>query len=351
MIINTIEIGNKRVGPNNMALIVAEAGVNYNNKLHIAYKMIDAAIKAKVDVIKFQSFIADEIQFKNSKKPQYQNKLKNQSYYQIIKSLEPSFDDQVKIFEYCKKRKILFLSTPYDIKSVDFLDDLGVNAFKIASTDLTNHILLKHVLSKRKPILLSTGLADLSMVSQAVKLFEKFRMKHNLILLQATSNYPTQEKDVNLKIIPEYMKKFNVLAGYSDHTLSGVAAYGAITMGAKVVEKHFTLSRKMIGPDHSSSLEPHELENWVRNIRLIEQALGTSKKSVTHSERMNASMRKVLTIGPMKKGSTISIELLGTKRTNGHGVLPLDINIKKIIGRKINRNVFSTTQFDWSMLL
>jgi len=312
--------------------------------------MIDAAVNAKVDVIKFQSFIADEIQFKNAKKPQYQAKLKNQSYYQIIKSLEPSFEMQRKIFEYCKKKKIIFLSTPYDIKSADFLDELGVSAFKIASTDLTNHILLKHVMLKKKPVLLSTGLADLNMVRQTVKLFESSKMKHNLVLLQATSNYPTQEQDVNLRVIPEYLKKFNVIVGYSDHTLSGVATYGAVAIGAKVVEKHFTLNRKMVGPDHSSSLEPHELKKWVNDIRLTEQSLGVAKKFVTNSEKKNVSMRKILTINSMKKGTLITLNSLGAKRSNGRGVLPMENNIKKIIGKKINCDISYNKQFSWSML-
>lgn len=312
--------------------------------------MIDVAVKAKADVIKFQTFIADEIQFKNSKKPQYQDKLKNQTYYEIIKSLEPSFNDQRKIFDYCKKHKIMFLSTPYDGKSVDFLDSLGVSAFKVASTDLTNHMLLKQIISKNKPVLLSTGLADIEMVNQAVKLFEKHTMKHNLVLLQATSDYPTQEKDVNLKVIPEYVKKFNVVTGFSDHTLSGTSTFGAIALGAKIVEKHFTLNRKMIGPDHSSSLEPSELKKWIENIRLIEQSLGNPQKTITNSERKNISMRKILVIKPVKKYSKITIDLLSAKRSNGFGVLPLETNIKKLVGKKINRTINSPTPFRWSMI-
>lgn len=312
--------------------------------------MIDVAVKAKADVIKFQTFIADEIQFKNSKKPQYQNKLKNQTYYEIIKSLEPSFNDQRKIFDYCEKHKIIFLSTPYDDKSVDFLDSLGVSAFKVASTDLTNHMLLRHIISKNKPVLLSTGLADIEMVNQAVKLFEKHKMKHHLVLLQTTSDYPTQEKDVNLKVIPEYVKKFNVVTGFSDHTLSGISTFGAIALGAKVVEKHFTLNRKMIGPDHSSSLEPSELKKWIENIRLIEQSLGKPQKTITNSERKNISMRKILVIRPVKKDSKITIDLLSAKRSSGFGVLPLETNIKKLVGKKINRTINSPTPFHWSMI-
>ena len=312
--------------------------------------MIDVALKAKADVVKFQTFIADEIQLKDSKKPKYQNKLKNQSYYEIIKGLEPSFDDQTKIFKHCKKRGILFLSTPYDKKSVDFLDELGVEAFKIASSDLANHILIKHVISKKKPVLLSTGLADINLVNQTVKLFEKHKMKNKLVLIQATSDYPTSEQDVNLKVIPEYMKKFNVLTGYSDHTISGLAAYGAVTLGAKVLEKHFTLNRRLLGPDHSSSLESKELEQWIRNIRLMEKSMGSNKKKITPSERKNISMRKVLIVEHLRKGSTITLNSLTAKRSKNIGVLPLEENFIKIVGKKIKRNVNNPLPFNWEMI-
>lgn len=312
--------------------------------------MVDVAIKAKADAIKFQTFVTDDMQLMDSKKPRYQNKLRNQSYYKIIKNLEPSFDDQKKIFRYCKKRGILFLSTPYDVKSVDFLDELGVTAFKIASTDLTNHILLKHVISKKKPILLSTGLADIVLVKQAIRLFEQHKMKNKLILLQTTSDYPTPELDVNLNVIPEYMKKFNTLTGYSDHTSTGIAACGAIVLGAKVIEKHFTLNKKFFGPDHSSSLEPNELTNWIHNIRLIENSMGSNKKIITNSEKRNLSMRKYLVIQPIKKNAIITLDLLTAKRGMKNKVLPLEKNLKKIIGKKINQNILTPTEFDWKMI-
>lgn len=348
--IKTIKIGDKIIGGKNPVFIIAEAGVNYNNNLSLAYKMIDVAVKANADVIKFQTFLADEIQLKDSKKPAYQNKLKNQTYYEIIKNLESSFEDQIKIYEYCKKRKILFLSTPYDEKSVDFLDKLGVDAFKISSSDLANHIFLKYVMSKKKPILLSTGLADMELVKQTIKLFERNKMKDKLILFQATSDYPTPEEDVNLKVIPEYMKEFDIPIGFSDHTESGLATYGAIALGTKVVEKHFTLNRKLPGPDHSSSLEPEELKNWIKNIRLMEKALGNNIKKITESEKKNLSMRKILAIKPLQKNCIITNNHLFAIRGDEKGILPIENNIKKIIGKKINLTINKPKQFSWKMV-
>jgi len=171
--------------------------------------MIDIAKKAGADAIKFQTFKADKIQLKNSTKPNYQKKIKHLNYYEIIKSLETNYLDQKKIFEYCNKKNILFLSTPYDEDSADFLDSLPVSAFKISSSDLTNHILLKHILKKKKLVLLSTGLSDSKLVNDAVDLFKKEKMLKNLILLHTTSDYPAKNDQINLKVIPEYIKKYD----------------------------------------------------------------------------------------------------------------------------------------------
>ena len=345
-----MNLGKKIIDKNSPTFIIAEAGVNHNNKLSLAFKMVDAAVNAGADAIKFQTFVASNIQMKNSVKPQYQKKLNEKSYYKIIKSLEPSFNDQLKIFQYCKKRNILFLSTPYDQESVDFLDQLGVTAFKIASTDLTNHILLKHIAKKRKPILLSTGLSDINQVKKAVKLLIQMKMKNKLVLLHTTSDYPTKHDDVNLLVIPEYSKKFKILTGFSDHTQDYVASLGAVMLGAKVLEKHFTLNRSLPGPDQSSSLEPSELSKWIEKIRILEKSLGTNKKIITKSEKKNISMRKMLIIKPIKKNSIISENHLLALRGDGKGVLPLEENIKKIIGKKILKNIDKSTQFSWKML-
>ena len=345
-----MNLGTKKIGNSSPAFIIAEAGVNHNNNLSIAFKMVDVAVKSGADAIKFQTFVADQIQLKNSSKPKYQNKIKGKNYYEIIKSLEPNFDHQTKIAKYCKKRGIIFLSTPYDEISVDFLYKLGIPAFKIASSDLTNHILLKYVAKKRKPIFLSTGLADLKQVEQSFNLLKKYGMKNKLVLVLTTSDYPTKNEDVNLKVISDYIKRFNVLVGFSDHTKNNVASLGAIALGACVMEKHFTLNKTLPGPDQSASLEPIELKEWIKKIKMMEVSLGSPKKIITNSEKRNISMRKVLVISPANKDTIIRKNILSAVRGNGKGILPLEKNIKKILGKKLSKNIHTKIQFSWDMI-
>jgi len=343
-----LKIGNKKIG--NSVFVIAEAGVNHNNKLDLAFKMVDIAAKYGADAIKFQTWITDEIQLENSVKPAYQKQIKNKTYYQIIKELEPSLEQQKKIFQRCKKKGIIFLSTPYDKTSVDFLDNLGVKAFKVSSSDLTNHLLLRHIAKKKKPIILSTGLSDFSQIQNTVKFLQKLNMKNNLVLMQATSNYPTPPDDVNLLVISEYIKTFDLPTGFSDHTKNSIASLGAVALGAHVLEKHFTISRNLPGPDQSSSLEPNELKSWIKEIRYLEKCLGSSKKSLTSSDKKNISMRKILVVKPTKKGMKISENSLTSMRGNKNGVLPLEENLKKILGRKIKKEITTKTTFSWNMI-
>lgn len=349
-ITNCMKIAEKQIGIGKPVFIIAEAGVNYNNKLSLAYKMIDIATKAGADAIKFQTFLADNIQLKNSIKPGYQKSIKDKDYYNIIKNLETSFDSQVKIFNYCKKKGIIFLSTPYDEESLDFLTQLGVPAFKISSSDATNHLFLELVLKKRKPLLLSTGLTSIKHVDLTVKLVEKFKMKKRLVLFQTTSDYPTKSTDVHLKVIPEYIKRYKILVGFSDHTLDYAASLGAIAMGACVVEKHFTLDRKLSGPDQKSSLEPSELKEWVEKIRIMEKSMGGKNKIITNSEKENLTMRKLLVIKPARQGTIITKRLLSAKRADGNGVLALQDNLNKIIGKKLLKNINQERKFSWNLI-
>jgi N,N'-diacetyllegionaminate synthase len=344
-----MQIQNKNIGKNYPVYIIAEAGVNHNNDLSLAFQMVDIAKESGADAIKFQTFKANNIQLQNSVKPRYQKNIQK-NYYNLIKSLETSFKDQKKIFNYCNKKKITFLSTPYDLESLHFLKELGISAFKISSSDLTNHIFLNEVLKIKKPIILSTGISTIKNIDETFNLILKNKMKNKLILVQATSDYPAPNKDINLKVLGEYSKRYDVVTGFSDHTEDDTASLGAVAMGAKLVEKHFTLNRKMSGPDQSSSLEPPELKIWIKKIRLLEQSFGTSKKFITISERNNQSMRKILVIKPIKKGTTISYDLLGTMRGNGKGILPLTSNIKKIIGKKSTKNILTISQLSWNMI-
>jgi len=344
-----MKIGSKKIGASNPVFIIAEAGVNHNNKLSLAFKMIDLASKYGADAIKFQSFITDNMQLKESKKPRYQKKLP-WSYYEQLKKSESSFDFQKKLINYCKKKKIIFISTPYDEESVDFLIKMNIPALKISASDTSNHLFLKYIAKQKKPIILSTGLSTISDVDKSVKLLKKLKMKNNLVLLQTTSDYPTPNHDVNLRVLLEYVKKFNLPVGLSDHTPDYIASLGAVAMGACVLEKHFTLNKKLSGPDQSSSLDPIEFKNWISKVREMEIILGKQKKFITNSEKENLTMRKILTIKPAKKNSKIVLNLLAAKRGNIRGILPLEQNINKILGKKLTRTILSETQFTWNMI-
>jgi len=344
-----LKIGNRKLGKNKPVFVIAEAGVNYNNNLSFAYKMVDLAVMAGADAVKFQTFKADDVQLKNSIKPRYQNKIKR-SYYDLIKKLEPSFNDQIKIRDYCKKKNIIFLSTPSDRKSVDFLYKLGVPAFKIASSDLNNHILLEYIAKKKRPILLSTGLATIDQVDETVKLLNDLNMKNKTVLLQATSDYPCKNEEVNLRVMTEYSKRYDILVGLSDHTKDYSASLGAVALGACVVEKHFTLNKRLSGPDQSSSLNPQEVVEWTNKIRIMEKSLGTNRKLITESEKRNLSMRKILVIKPAKKGTIITKDILDAMRGTKDGILPVQRNTKKIIGKRLLTNVPERTQFSWNMI-
>ena len=344
-----MKIGNRKIGKNEPVYIIAEAGVNHNNDISLAFKMVDIAQNCGADAIKFQTFKASKIQLPNSVKPRYQKNIKK-NYFDLIKSLETSFNDQTKIFNYCKKKKITFLSTPYDEDSLLFLDKLGVTAFKISSSDLTNHIFLKEILKKKKPIILSTGISSMKEVDETLNLISKFNMKNKLILVQTTSDYPTPNEDVNLRVLLEYSKHYDVITGFSDHTEDDTASLGAVALGAKLVEKHFTLNKKLSGPDQSSSLEPMELKTWIKKIRILERSMGTSKKFITSSEKNNQTMRKILVIKPVKKDTKISYDLLEAMRGNKNGILPLQSNLKKIVGKKVIKNISTLSQFSWRMI-
>ena len=227
---------------------------------------------------------------------------------------------------------------------------MNIPALKISASDTSNHLFLKYIAKQKKPIILSTGLSTISDVDKSVKLLKKLKMKNNLVLLQTTSDYPTPNHDVNLRVLLEYVKKFNLPVGLSDHTPDYIASLGAVAMGACVLEKHFTLNKKLSGPDQSSSLDPIEFKNWISKVREMEIILGKQKKFITNSEKENLTMRKILTIKPAKKNSKIVLNLLAAKRGNIRGILPLEQNINKILGKKLTRTILSETQFTWNMI-
>lgn len=378
----SIKLGNKCIGQGNPVFIIAEAGVNHNQRLDLAFKLVDAAIEAGADAVKFQTFKTEKLQLKGIKKPGYQDRnVGNVDYFKLIKGLEMSFVDQKKIADYCKEKGIMFLSTAYEEESADFLDSLGVPAHKMASIELTNHLFLRDIAKRGKPVFVSTGLADIDKVADAVRIFKEEGMKDNLMLFQCTSNYPTLYKDINLRVIPDYIKRFDVICGLSDHSPDDIASVGAVALGGLILEKHFTLDKTLPGPDHSSSLEPDELRQWVEHVRDVESfmaenpslkgedllkayvdsvdhirwedmevCLGSAEKKLTAGEEGNAQMKKYIVIRPAKAGTEVTRELLTGMRTGGVGVEPLDRNIDRILGKRLKKDVFELKTFSWDMI-
>ena len=321
-------------------IIIAEAGVNHDGKLHKALKLVDIAKKAGADYVKFQTFIPDQMITKNAKMALYQiNSQNKNNQYQLLKKLSLSFSDQKIIFNYCNKKKIKFLSTAFDLKSLDFLLNLGVDYIKIPSGEITNYTLLKKISKINKKVILSTGASTLKEISAAVKVLNL--RKNSLTIMHCNSSYPTPLEDVNLNVLKKIKKKYKYSIGYSDHTLSLAVPVGSIALGASIIEKHFTISRKLKGPDHKSSLEPNELSQMINLIRDFEKSLGKSEKVVTKSEARNRTIirKSIVASKNIYKGERFAIHNVSLKRP-GDGISPM--NLKKVIGkiakRKFNKD-------------
>lgn len=318
-------------------LIIAEAGVNHNGNLKIAKKLVDVAKQANADYIKFQSFSHDALVTKNTPKANYQKSNFNNKETQssMLQRLQLSFSDHLKLIKYCKYKKIKYLSTAFDINNLEFLLKNKIDFIKIPSGEITNLPLLKYISKKKKKILLSTGASTLEEVGIALKTLNK--NSKEITLLQCNSAYPTPISDLNLNILNTFKKKFNYKVGLSDHSLSIIVPAAAVAMGATVIEKHFTLNRKMVGPDHKSSLEPKELIQMIKNIREIEVALGNSNKIVTKSEFENRKIiRKSLVASKfIKKGDKFTIKNITAKRPSG-GISPM--KIERVLGKIAKKN-------------
>ena len=330
-----IKIGKKLIGDNHKLFFIAEAGVNHNGKLSLAYKLVDMAKRAGADAIKFQTFKAKNISTINAPKSEYHIKTtgsdKKQTWFKLLKSQELTLEQHIKLIAYCKKRKIIFLSTPYDEESVDLLLNLGVKILKIASTDANNIPLLKYICNKKIPIILSTAMCDIKEVYESVKILKSNGLK-NFVLMQCTGNYPAQTHHSNLKVIETYKSKFKCIVGYSDHTMETINPVAATALGAKVYEKHITLNKRMNGPDHRMSMNEKELSQNIRLIRKTEDALGSMNKYVLKEEKENRiKLRKSLVaIKNIKKNTVIRRNMIGIKRP-GNGLEPK--NIYNIIGK------------------
>ena len=317
--------------------IIAEAGVNHNGSLERAKELVCIAKKSGCDCVKFQSFSADKIVTKKAKKAKYQieNTKNDDSQYKMLKKLELSKDDFYALKKYCDELKIDFLSTPFDEEAVDMLEDLEVDAYKISSGDITNKPLLQYIASKGRKILLSTGMSTLEEVKKAVEWIEEAGNK-NIVLFHCTSNYPAPYDSVNMKAMLTLREKFGYPIGYSDHTTGIEISLMSVAYGASIVEKHFTYDKKADGPDHKASLSPKELEDMVKSIRHIEEAVGEGEKIPTETELSTREVARKSLVWKKTKipGEIVTREDICCKRP-GNGICPEKLD--DIIGLKITK--------------
>jgi N,N'-diacetyllegionaminate synthase len=307
--------------------IIAEAGVNHNGSLKLAKELIDVAAGAGADAVKFQTFRADKLVSKTAQKAEYQKQTTDvaETQYEMIKKLELDEAAHHELIAYCKTKNILFLSTPFDHESIELLDRLGMEIFKIPSGEITNLPYLRHIGSLKKEIILSTGMADLGEIEDALDILTASGTpKESITILHATTEYPCPIEDVNLRAMQTIAGAFEVKSGYSDHTNGIEVPIAAVAMGASVIEKHFTLDCTMEGPDHKASLEPHELRAMVAAIRNIEKALGNGIKKPSKSEIKNMTIgrKSIIASKQIKCGDMLALDNLTIKRP-GTGINPM----------------------------
>ena len=345
----SVQIGDRLVGPDHPVFVIAEAGVNHNGELRLAKALIDVAVEAGADAVKFQTFHADLLATSEAPKAAYQlqTTAAEESQFEMLRRLELSTEAHRELRSYCGELGIAFLSTPFDERAVDMLDELGVPAFKISSGDLTNSPLLEYAACKKKPIILSTGMSDLAEVIEAVSVLHAAGCE-NPILLHCVTNYPAEPVEVNLRAMQTMRAAFNVPVGFSDHTEGIDVTLAAVAMGACVIEKHFTLDRSLPGPDHRASLEPPELGQLVQSIRRVEAALGHGRKVPTASELETAKVarRSLVAATNIPSGATVEREMIVLRRP-GTGMPPAEITT--LLGRRTRREIPAGSLLDSDM--
>ncbi len=315
----------KKIGFGQPCFIIAEAGVNHNGSLTLAKKLVDIAVEAKADAVKFQTFIADEIILKKAPKAKYHIETtgsnKKLSWYDLLRSQEISYKMHKELINYCKRKKIIFISTPYDKKSVDLLDKLGVEIFKIASTDTNNYQLIDYISKKRKPVILSTAMSNLKEVTQSYKILKK-NLKNKFAIMQCTGSYPAPLFEANLNVINTYKNKFKCLVGYSDHVLDDSAMEVACSMDIHCYEKHITVDKKLPGPDHRASSTKKEFIQIVNKIKKIEKIKGSSNKIIVRCEKKNVNKLKKFLVASkdINLNEKLTDKNITFKRTGGKGI-------------------------------
>ncbi|KAF5414719.1 MAG: hypothetical protein C5S38_04670 [Candidatus Methanophagaceae archaeon] len=330
--------------------IIAEAGVNHNGSLESAEKLVDAAKSAGADAVKFQTFKAENVLTQNVEKAEYQKETTSaeESQYDMIKKLELTEYDFKDLANHAKEKKIMFLSSPFDKESVDLLDEMNVPAYKIASGEITNFPLLKHIAEKEKPIILSTGMATLGEIEEALNVIRNEGVE-DIVLLHCVTSYPVKMEDVNLSVIETLRHAFKLPVGFSDHTLGITIPIAAVALGACMIEKHFTLDRNLPGPDHKASLEPDELKEMVQAIRDVEKALGDGIKQPTVAEKeiKKVARRSIVAKVDISEGTVITGDMLDVKRP-GTGIEPK--YMREIIGKRVKAYITKDDLIYWGAI-
>ncbi len=322
----------------NKVIVIAEAGVNHNGSIEMAKSLIDVASEAGVDFIKFQSFKASKLVSPNAQKADYQkNNMgdNDDNQFKMLRDLELSEEDHIELLDYCNRKNVAFFSTAFDVDGLSYLDSLGLSIFKVPSGEIINYPYLRKLAEIGKPVILSTGMSDLIDIEKALEVLEQGIDRSMITILHCNTEYPTPMKDVNLKAMSTIESYFNTSVGYSDHTMGIEIPIAAVAMGARVIEKHFTLDRTLPGPDHKASLEPKELIDMVRAIRNIEEALsGSGKKEPSLSEQKNISIarKSIHTKNDLKKGSKLKEQDLIPLRP-GDGISPMEW--EKVVGKEL----------------
>ena len=330
-------------------LIIAEAGVNHNGDMQLARQLIDVAADAGADMVKFQTFNANRLATKQAPKANYQNKTTDQSESQhaMLKKLELTLDMHKELIAYCKERNIEFFSTGFDTQSLDLLVSLGIEQFKIPSGEITNLPYLRHIGVMGRPLILSTGMATLGEIEDAIDVLEKAGTdRSNITVLHCNTEYPTPMEDVNLLAMCSIRDAFGVQVGYSDHTAGIEVPVAAVALGATVIEKHITLDKTMPGPDHKASLEPDEFEVMVSAIRNIEQALGdgTKRPSLSESKNKVVARKSIIAETAIRSGEVFTTDNLSIKRP-GSGISPLRWD--ELMGKKASRDYQPDELIEW----
>ena len=348
--VSAVPVAGRLIGPREPCFIIAEAGVNHNGDLNLARRLIDAAVAARADAVKFQTFRAERLATRNAPKAAYQRQATDprESQFEMLKRLELSESAHQELMAHCQRQGILFLSTPFEEESADFLERLGIAAFKIASGELTNWPFLAHVARKDRPVILSTGMATLEEVRGAIEII---RANGNppLVLLHCVSRYPADASDANLQAMRSMVEAFGVPVGFSDHTLGITVAVAARALGACVIEKHITLDRTLAGPDHQMSLEPEGLRALVKDLRLVEAALGDGRKVPAPGEAAVAAVARKSLVAARRipSGSPLTRRTIDIKRP-GTGLPPSMLS--RVVGRRAAKDIPAGTVLSEEML-